>query len=136
MSADCPRRVFFRGLLRNYNSTESSAFDLVRGFLEPIADPQGGIPGWTRICFVSYDANRDVLGTFVEEGDEQTAEQNGSTFPDEDWPPADFEWSFHSIYGFEGVILPGDRIMLGQWLDIQEEGALDCSRGPLICWDA
>jgi hypothetical protein len=140
MSADCPSQVFFRGTQKYNSSTDSSAHYLVRGFLEPIAEPQGEIPGWTRICFITYDANRDILATFGQEGgNDQTTEKQGptnSSFPDEDWPPADLEWSFHYIYGFEGVILPGGRIMLGQWLDIKEEGALDCDRGPFIYWDA
>lgn len=137
MSTDCPKRVFFRGT-QTWYSTQWSPSDLVRGFLEPISDPQGGIPGWTRICFITYFANRDVLIAFDQEEDIEAQQYGASftSFPDEDWPPVDFESNFIHIYGFEGTILPGGRTILGQWLDLKDEGNSNCARGPFIYWDA
>lgn len=75
---------------------------LVRGFLEPIPSPQGGIPGWTRICFVIYDANRDFLKLVPSDNDDDDHDGDGdddgskkeALLPEEDWPPVDLRMDF------------------------------------------
>jgi hypothetical protein len=37
------------------------------------------------------------------------------------------------VHGYEGVILPGARIMLGRWMDLKNMDA--SGRGPFIFWD-
>lgn len=107
---------------------------LVRGFLEPVPSPQGGIPGWSRICFVIYDANRDFLKLVLSSNDIDENETD-RTFLEEDWPPIDLHMDFHWIFGYEGIMLPGGRIILGQWIDMARVDEDQCSRGPFIFWD-
>ncbi|KAH8693129.1 hypothetical protein BGW36DRAFT_464317 [Talaromyces proteolyticus] len=130
MSESSPSRTFFRGIQRYHDMIDSPTY-LVRGFLEPILEAQGDFPGWTRICFVDYDANREFLPLF----DHKNTHDEYLSFPDEQWPPVDLHSDFLSIYGFEGVLLPGGRIILGQWLDMQGEGTGECDRGPFIFWE-
>lgn len=111
-------RTYFRGIQRFHQVMDSPSY-LVRGFLEPIPSPQGGIPGWSRICFVIYDANRDFLKLVPSDTDDDGEDgSKEALFPEEDWPPVDLRMDFHWIFGYEGVLLPGGRIMLGQWLDM------------------
>lgn len=35
------------------------------------------------------------------------------------------------LHGYEAVLLPGGRIMLGRWMDLKDTSA----RGPFIFWD-
>lgn len=37
------------------------------------------------------------------------------------------EW----IHGYEALLLPGGRIMLGRWMDLEDSSG----RGPFIFWD-
>jgi hypothetical protein len=97
--------------------------------MEPVPLPQGDIPGWNRICFAIYKANRETLpvyGTGVGEG----AEGEMLVFPDEAWP-GDFQFDFHSVRLYEGMMLPGGRIIVGRYVDMLDaEGG-----GPFMLWD-
>ncbi|KAI9924026.1 hypothetical protein ASPWEDRAFT_23360 [Aspergillus wentii DTO 134E9] len=126
-SADS-NRTYFRGIQKTYGIDDEPA-NLVRGFTEPIPEPQGGFPGWTRICFAIYDADREQLPLIVNEGNDQ--ENDTPWLPDEEWPPFDLAFEFNWIHGYEGVLLPGGRIMMGRWIDMIETTA----RGPFIFWD-
>jgi hypothetical protein len=126
----------------------------MRGFTERIPSEQGGILGWTRICFVIYNSVREFPNPQSEEdlvdgqifangsgsGDvshgEGPANDTQSLLElDEDWPPFDLELDFHWIFGYEGVVLPGGRIMMGQWLDIGDMEDDKHGKGPFIFWD-
>lgn len=118
--------------------TDSSSF-LVRGFTEPTSSSHADIPGWTRICFVIYDADREFL-KLISQDDEQEEkeeardkkeEQELGWLPEEEWPPVDLELEFNWIFGYEGVMLPGGRIMMGRWIDMREPSIT----GPFIFWD-
>jgi hypothetical protein len=126
-------RMYFRGIQRFHQVMDSPSY-LVRGFMEPVPSPQGGIPGWTRICFAIYDANRDFLKLASSDGDDENGDDKALS-PDEDWPPIDLRMDFHWIFGYEGVMLPGGRMILGQWLDMARADEEQCSRGPFIFWD-
>lgn len=83
-----------------------------------------------------YEPNRACLPLHMgmiddEEEDGQEGEGGIQWFPKEMWPPSDFVFDFHWIHGYEGVILPGGRIILGRWMDMVD--GLD--RGPFIFWD-
>jgi hypothetical protein len=54
--------------------------------------PQGGIPGWQRITFMKH---------FTQDYDH----------PNED-----------NLWAYEGVVLPGGRIILGRWWFASEQG--------------
>ena len=76
-----------------------------------------------------YDPNREeLLLNFEEDG---TAGGEGHWFPEEDWPPLTLETDFHWIHGYEGVLFPGGRMMIGRFVDMVETDA----RGPFIFWD-
>lgn len=56
-------------------------------------------------------------------------------FPEEKWPPIILDEDFIWIYGYEGVILPGGRTMMGRSMDLINFGNEKCDRGPFIFWD-
>ena len=85
------------------------------GFTEAIAHPYGGFRGWTRICFA-----------ICEEPDEDSG---SDVIMEEGADPDDNYW----VHAYEGVILPGGRIMLGRWMDLKNMDA--SGRGPFIFWD-
>lgn len=119
-------RLYFRGVQRNHNHDDSE-MNLVRGFVESIKNSQG-FPGGQRVCFAIYEANRQVLPL------ENVGAQGSDDvilFPQETWPPMDVEASFHCIHGYEGRLLPGNRIMIGQWVDMLNF----TGKGPFIFWD-
>jgi hypothetical protein len=126
-------RTYFRGIQRYHQDMDSETY-LIRGFTEPIINTPGGIPGWMRVCFANYEANRDSLMLILSEDRSEEDREASSLFPEESWPPLDMQTDFHWIYGFEGVILPGGRIMMGNWLDMQKVHQEDCDRGPFIYW--
>ncbi|KAI4707779.1 hypothetical protein J4E89_007407 [Alternaria sp. Ai002NY15] len=67
--------------------------------------PQGGVPGWQRITFMKH---------FTEDYDH----------PNED-----------NLWAYEGVVLPGGRIILGRWWFASEPGRNDMEyNGPFILW--
>ncbi|CAG8894673.1 unnamed protein product [Penicillium egyptiacum] len=102
------KRLYFDGKQRAYDGAYEAG-NTVFGFTEDISLPHGGFEGWTRICFT------------IVEADEEEEEKPFSVVMDgEGW-----------IHGYEAVIVPGGRMMLGRWLDMKEPDA----RGPFIFWD-
>ncbi|KAB8199699.1 hypothetical protein BDV34DRAFT_231004 [Aspergillus parasiticus] len=119
-------RLYFRGL-------QKLGDDLypVRGFTEPIRGSQGGFPGWQRICFAIYAADREQLPLLLEIGELEPSDDEAACLLSELWPPGELETDFLWIQGYEGVILPGGKIMLGQWVDMIDM----TERGPFIFWN-
>ncbi|EED23658.1 conserved hypothetical protein [Talaromyces stipitatus ATCC 10500] len=114
----CPRKYFigsegFQG--------DMSLHYRIRGFYQDFPYPQEGIFGWLRICFVSY-----LLADDLESRDQPDAK---------DWDDYDFTSDFDRIYGFEGILIPGGKILLGKYFDVQSEGDEECERGPCIYWE-
>jgi hypothetical protein len=105
-------RTFFQGVQSTLNGDDGE--NPVFGFTETIAHPYGGFPGWTRICFAICEATGD------------SSDEEGAVFDD---GGSDGRW----VHGYEGVILPGGRIMLGRWIDMKNMGP--SGRGPFIFWD-
>ncbi|PYH97556.1 MFS myo-inositol transporter [Aspergillus ellipticus CBS 707.79] len=120
-------RSYFHGIQKSRGSPEE-AINLVRGFCEPVSIHQGGVPGWRHICFVIYELEREQ-NTFLSL-DDDNAETEGAWLVEEEWPPSDLELDFRWIRGYEGVILPGNRIMMGRWLDMVDTA----DRGPFLLW--
>ncbi|KAJ5426642.1 hypothetical protein N7465_001712 [Penicillium sp. CMV-2018d] len=105
------KRTYFEGRQRAYNGPDEGG-NHVFGFTEEIAAPHGGFAGWMRICFILAEGDED---------DEDDEEKTPSLLMEiEGW-----------IHGYEGVIIPGGRMMLGRWLDMKATYA----RGPFIFWD-
>ncbi|RMJ28318.1 hypothetical protein PHISP_00795 [Aspergillus sp. HF37] len=120
---------FFRGIKHTHGSNDEPR--LVRGFMEPVPLPQGGFPGWNRICFAIYKANREIFPVY-DTGEGEGTEDGTLVFPNEACLPTDFQLDFHSIRLYEGMMLPGGRIIVGRYvdmLDAEERG------GPFIFWD-
>ncbi|RFU36337.1 hypothetical protein B7463_g65, partial [Scytalidium lignicola] len=65
--------------------------------------PQQGIPGFQRLAMLKF-----------------FPDQNGLFDPEQVW-------------GYEGVVLPGNRIIIGRWWDIDTVGDSYC--GPFIFWN-
>jgi hypothetical protein len=104
------KRTYFKGKQWIHGSLDDSG-NHVFGFTEEIDVAHGGLWGWTRICFTIVEAAED-------EGDDNP-----------------FNWSLDSeywVHGYEAVIIPGGRLMLGRWLDMHDTGA----KGPFIFWDS
>ncbi|KUM62002.1 hypothetical protein ACN42_g5123 [Penicillium freii] len=108
------KRTYFEGKQRSYNGLDEGG-NHVFGFTEEIAAPHGGFEGWMRICFILAEGDED------DEDDEDDEEKTPSLLMEiEGW-----------IHGYEAVIIPGGRMMLGRWLDMKATHA----RGPFIFWD-
>lgn len=60
----------------------------------------------------------------------ERTEDEALWFPKERWPPNSLE-DFNSIHGYEGVMLPGERIIIGRFVDLHNT----YDRGPFIFWD-
>ncbi|GAE00271.1 hypothetical protein ACLA_045390, partial [Paecilomyces variotii No. 5] len=122
------QRRHFRGLQGLHSLNNRTSYP-VRGFIESILSAQGGLKGWTRICFVIYNPNREFLKLISSEDDKEDGEGEKAQFPDEEWPP--ISWSdFHWAFGYEGAVLPGGNIMLGKWVNLLETN----DTGPFIFW--
>ncbi|KAJ9198493.1 hypothetical protein DTO021D3_5164 [Paecilomyces variotii] len=124
------RRRYFRGLQCLHSLNDRTSYP-VRGLIEQILSSQGGLRGWTRICFTIYNPNRELLKLIPSEDNEENAEdqQEEVRFPDEEWPP--ISWSdFHWAFGYEGVVLPGGNIMFGKWINMLETS----DSGPFVFW--
>lgn len=102
-------RFYFDGLQKIHGDSdaEPGTGNPLFGFIEPIASPYGGIPGWVRICFAIC---------------EQTYETE-----EEAWSAGSSCW----VHGYEAVIVPGGGLMIGRWVDLKEPSG----RGPFIFWD-
>ncbi|KAJ6164298.1 hypothetical protein N7470_002970 [Penicillium chermesinum] len=100
-------REYFSGVQSTYGykSAENPLF----GFTEPITAAYGGFHGWTRICFAICEQV---------DGDERgTGEHNSA------------RW----VHGYEAIVIPGGRMMLGRWVDMKEPTG--SGRGPFVFWD-
>ncbi|KAE8349028.1 hypothetical protein BDV28DRAFT_152269 [Aspergillus coremiiformis] len=120
------QRLYFRGLQRFADDVYP-----VRGFTEPIRAPQGGFPGWQRICFAIYAADRERLPLLLETGKSGRYNDEDGCLLNELWPPVELETDFLWCQGYEGVIFPGGKIMVGQWVDMINT----TESGPFIFWD-
>lgn len=75
------------------------------GWLNPLPE-QGGIPGWQRITLMKH---------FLDEFEQEIEEDN--------------------LWAYEGVVLPGGRIILGRWWYATDEVDFDNDyNGPFILW--
>lgn len=98
-------RMYFDGVQKYHGVTHDAANPLF-GFTEPIETPWGGFCGWVRICFA-------------------ICEQPEYESDDDSVSPS------HWLHGYEALIIPGGRLMLGRWLDLKDTSG----RGPFIFWD-
>ncbi|KAJ5963367.1 uncharacterized protein N7479_003243 [Penicillium vulpinum] len=113
-------RTYFNGKQRGYGGVHEEE-NPVFGFTEDIPAQHGGFGGWTRICFMILEAEEEEGEEEEEEEEEEDDEMPFSPVMDgEGW-----------IHGYEAVIIPGGRMMLGRWVDMKEPEA----RGPFIFWD-
>lgn len=119
-------RSYFRGY---QSSSVDESVNLVRGFVEAVKSPQGGFPGWRRVCFALYETHTGQIDPQGEDYMEVFVNKS-RLFPREPWPPFDLETDFLWIHGYEGLVLPGGQIMVGQWVDMVDTRA----RGPFIFW--
>ena len=99
-------RLYFSGHQKTYGTANDTANQLF-GFIESIEVTCGGFFGWTRICLAIFE-NAQEAKELV-------------------WSKESSGW----VHGYEAVILPGGRIMLGRWLDLRDTSG----RGPFIFWD-
>lgn len=97
--------------------------------MEASQTAQGGFAAWQRVCFAIYEANREVLPLLEDHGPPSDGEIGW--LPNEMWPPVDLESDFACIHGYEGQLVPGGQIMMGQWIDMLDT----TGRGPFIFWD-
>lgn len=118
--------TYFRGVRRAQDASDDS-ISLVRGFMESIPLPQGGFPGWSRICFVIYVVDLEIFRFYGGNMDDE--KKRASWLPEDDWPLILI--NCHSIRGYEGVMLPGRRIIIGRYVDMLDTD----TRGPFILWD-
>ena len=98
---------------------DETAFYL-RGILHNLP-PQAGIPGWKRISFLTWLMHRDPTN-LVRNWGHASYSNPSPTFNEE-------------CFKFEGVVLPGDKIILGRWESVEGfgDGARDVL-GPFIYW--
>ncbi|WEW55567.1 hypothetical protein PRK78_000998 [Emydomyces testavorans] len=92
----------------------------VTGFLEYLPERQGGFPDFQRICFVIFD--------FSEAGEDEV---RGVPFS-EKWDLTEWGHYFEWAIGYEGLLLPAGRIMMGRWRDLLSE---EWDGGPFIFWE-
>ena len=118
-------RSYFRGV--QVGSGDDS-INLARGFVETVETPQGGFPGWRRVCFALYETHHGYPG--LQEDHIEGSSDQAPLSAQEPWPPFDLETDFVWIHGYEGLVLPGGQIMVGQWVDMVDTRA----RGPFIFW--
>ncbi|KAJ5113543.1 Major facilitator superfamily domain general substrate transporter [Penicillium angulare] len=99
-------REYFKGC-QNTLGGASDASNPMFGFTEPIQQDFGGIFGWIRICFtISERVGRGQVPAWVEGA--------------EGW-----------VHGYEAMLIPGGRLMIGRWVDLKDESG----NGPFIFWD-
>ncbi|KAL5332443.1 hypothetical protein BJX70DRAFT_392987 [Aspergillus crustosus] len=120
----CPQHkpTLLRGI-QTYHGSAGTRSTPVRGFVEEVRCT-GLWAVWWHICFVAYERPPELLL------DGNSGQGSGSLF-NEIWPLVDINADFTSIYMYEGVIVPGKSLILGQWSDFRRnEGA-----GPFIFWN-
>ncbi|KAI9367962.1 hypothetical protein BJX61DRAFT_546993 [Aspergillus egyptiacus] len=117
----------FRGTM-TYHGSASDRSVTLRGFLEEVYGGGEGVV-WRRICFAAYERPQHLLSS-TGSGVNGNGGQQGMSRFDEPWPPLDMAAEFTSIYAYEGVIIPGESLMIGQWWDARTE----LSAGPFIFW--
>ncbi|KAJ6085917.1 hypothetical protein N7486_010198 [Penicillium sp. IBT 16267x] len=100
------KHLYFHGHQNTLGANRDAANPMF-GFVEPIKYSYGELPGWSRICFVIFEKT---------EGNEQST-----------WSSVSSRW----VHGYEAVIIPGGRLMLGRWIDMKNTSG----RGPFIFWD-
>ena len=93
---------------------------ICKGILHPLP-PQQGIPGWQRITFVQYLA----LGNGLR-----------GQFPPDYPPRVTYDWDIDICsWSFEGVVLPGGKIMMGRWWSPTEPDRAKLWTGPFLYWE-
>ncbi|KAL3473757.1 hypothetical protein BJX99DRAFT_272054 [Aspergillus californicus] len=109
--------ILFRGTLTYHGSVENRSIP-IRGFVEGVNGDDGICGRWFRICFVAYERPRYLLPGYA------------GAFFDEPWPPTDMSVDFTSVYGYEGLVVPGGSLVVGQWWDVLTK----LTAGPFIFW--
>lgn len=94
------------------SDSEESFF--ATGWLNPLP-PQHGIPGWQRLTMMKY----------FEVGDEDEGLGTGVYGSNVDWD---------ALWAYEGVVLPGGRIVVGRWWNPAAGVGEDQYSGPFILW--
>jgi hypothetical protein len=110
------------------HNTSSTSEYLLRGFTEACPE-QGGIPGWRRICFVIFRTEHNPPP--IHEHDDECGDNCNAG--EQHWQPDSWDMGFHWAKGYQGIITPGGKIMVGGWSDVLH-GA-DGSCGPFIFWE-
>ncbi|KAL4870639.1 hypothetical protein BDV12DRAFT_207388 [Aspergillus spectabilis] len=123
--------TFFRGT-QTYHGSAGNRSTPVRGFFEEVRF--GGLwDVWWHICFVAYERPANLLldnGSGSGASNTQGQEETSGSFFNEAWPPVDINLDFTSVYLYEGLVVPGRSLIIGQWSDMRaDEGA-----GPFIFW--
>lgn len=104
----------FRPMSFRFNGSGSDAEEpfLASGWLNPLP-PQQGIPGWQRLTMMKY---------FEVEDDEESAGVYG----------ANIDWD--ALWAYEGVVLPGGKIVVGRWWSPNSGVEEDQYSGPFVLW--
>jgi hypothetical protein len=117
-------RIYFRGAQSFFNRPGDTSPYLIRGFTEQCQD-LAGIPGWRRICFIIYNTNTESLSINLD---------NDPGVLNQVWTPWGWWTDFLWAYGYDGIIIPGGKIMMGRWLDVLRQGEKGAT-GPFIFWE-
>ncbi|KAI1910943.1 hypothetical protein LOZ12_004164 [Ophidiomyces ophidiicola] len=105
---------------RQYIAGEEDDYYCITGMVEYLPGRQGGFPEWRRVCFVIFEPTEEEQELRQELG-------RGEKWEPQSWD--DFEWAS----GYEGVLIPGGRIMLGRWKDMLS--TCEWEGGPFLLWE-
>lgn len=123
-------RSHFHGEQSLHNTPCSPEY-MLRGFTE-VYPVQGGIPGWRRISFVIFKSQHNHAPPIYEddgsEDDDEGPQQKCQ------WQPKNWEMDFQFAYGYQGIVVPGGKLMLGGWMDLVR-GIEATDSGPFIFWE-
>ena len=120
--------------------------------------PQSGIPGWQRVSMMKYcvasstssststspsssPSSTVFSGSTVSSASSAASSVSSTTNPftytgDDHDTGADQQFVLdEQCWCYEGVALPGGKIILGRWWHPLEEGDEYCSMGPFIFWN-
>lgn len=96
--------------------------------------PQQGIPGWQRITMMKiFDESSNALssgsatsifGDRFSSSESQTFEHHGGNVVVDDY-----------CWAYEGVVLPGGKLIMGRWWSPTDETEERVSVGPFIFWN-